>query len=68
MEEVNKLINSVITSLISKANGFKAYEQISRFRILSESFQNGIELSAKGEVKRKVISEKYKEDIDSLYA
>lgn len=68
LEEVNKLINSVITSLISKANGFKAYEQISRFRILSESFQNGIELSAKGEVKRKVISEKYKEDIDSLYA
>ena len=68
IEEVRLLINSEITTLISKAKGFKAFEQISRFRILSDSFQSGTELSAKGEVKRGVINEKYKEDINGMYA
>ena len=67
-KKVRLLINSEITTLISKAKGFKAFEQISRFRILSDSFQSGTELSAKGEVKRGVINEKYKEDINGMYA
>ncbi len=67
IEEVRLLINSEITSLISKAKGFKSFEQISRFKILAGSFQSGTELSAKGEVKRNVINEKYKEDINRMY-
>ena len=59
---------SEIAMLISKARGFKAYEQIARFCIIPESFEAGRELSAKGEVKRKVINEIYKDAIDGLYA
>ncbi len=68
IEEVQHLINSEIAMLISKARGFKAYEQIARFCIIPESFEAGRELSAKGEVKRKVINEIYKDAIDGLYA
>ena len=68
IEEVQSLINSEIALLISKARGFKAYEQIARFCILPEGFESGRELSAKGEVKRKVINELYKDAIDGLYA
>ena len=67
IDQVHQLINSEIARLISKPNGFKAYEQISRFCILPESFENGRELSAKGEVKRKAVNELYRKEIDGLY-
>lgn len=67
IDEVKSLINSEITQRVSKNNGFKAYEQISRFVILPESFKVGKELSGKQEVKRSYISEHYKKEIDSLY-
>lgn len=68
IEEVRLLINSEVTTLVSKAKGFKSFEQISRFKILSDSFKSGTELSAKGEIKRNVINEKYKDDINGMYA
>lgn len=41
IEEVRSLINQEIARLISKTNGFKTYEQVSRFALLSESFKVG---------------------------
>ena len=67
IDEVKSLINQEITRIVSKSNGFKAYEQISRFAILPESFKVGRELSGKQEVKRSVIFDLYKKEIDSLY-
>ena len=64
---MRSLINQEITRLVSKANGFKAYEQISRFALLPESFKVGKELSGKQEVKRSVVSDIYKKEIEALY-
>ena len=67
IDEVRSLINQEITRIVSKSNGFKAYEQISRFVLLPESFKVGRELSGKQEVKRSVILDLYRKEIDSLY-
>ena len=68
IEEVRSLINREIARLISKTNGFKTYEQVSRFALLSESFKVGKELSGKQEVKRNVVNDIYKKEIESIYA
>ena len=68
IEEVRSLINQEIARLISKTNGFKTYEQVSRFALLSESFKVGKELSGKQEVKRNVVNDIYKKEIESIYA
>lgn len=68
IDEVRSLINQEVTRLVSKVNGFKAYEQISRFALLPESFKVGRELSGKQEVKRSVVADIYKKEIESLYA
>ncbi|MGN1190133.1 MAG: AMP-dependent synthetase/ligase, partial [Candidatus Ornithospirochaeta sp.] len=68
IDEVRSLINQEVTRLVSKVNGFKAYEQISRFALLPESFKVGRELSGKQEVKRTVVADIYKKEIESLYA
>ena len=68
IEEVRSLINREIARLISKTNGFKTYEQVSRFALLSESFKVGKELSGKIEVKRNVVNDIYKKEIESIYA
>ena len=68
IDEVRSLINQEIARLVSKANGFKAYEQISRFALLPESFKVGKELSGKQEVKRNVVNDLYHKEIESIYA
>ena len=68
MEEVRHLIASEVMRLVSKERGFKAFEQVSRFRILPEAFQVGRELSAKQEVKRSEIQKLYKKEIESLFS
>ena len=68
MEEVRHLIASEVMRLVSKERGFKAFEQVSRFRILPEAFQVGRELSAKQEVKRSEIQKLNKKEIESLFS
>ena len=68
IEEIRSLINREIARLISKTNGFKTYEQVSRFALLSESFKVGKELSGKQELKRNVVNDIYKKEIESIYA
>ena len=67
MPEVEELINGEIQERISARNGFKSFERINRFRLLAKAFEVGDELSQKQEIKRHVISEKYKELIDKLF-
>ena len=67
MEEVRLLIASEIAAHVSRDKGFKAFEQISRFALLDESFQVGRELSAKQEVKRAEIQKLYKDKIESIF-
>ena len=67
IEEVKSLINSEIAKRVSKDKGFKAFEQVSRFTLLPESFKVGRELSGKQEVKRKTVAEMYSKEIEAMY-
>ncbi len=65
--EVRELIDSEISELVSPKNGFKPFERIFRFSILSEPFQPGRELSGKQEIKRHTINELYKKQIRAMF-
>ncbi len=67
LDEVKHLIDGEIHHIISRAKGFKTYEQISRFVLLSKPFQVGRELSAKQEVKRAEIQKLYHKEIESIF-
>ncbi|RKX77680.1 MAG: long-chain fatty acid--CoA ligase [Spirochaetes bacterium] len=66
--EVHSLISDEISSLISHANGFKMFERIARFTVLSKPFEVSRELSAKQEIKRHVIDKLYAKEIKSLFS
>lgn len=65
--EVHNLIDNEIKERISAKNGFRTFEQIMRFTILPKAFEVNRELSAKQEIKRFVISDMYKAEIDAMY-
>ncbi|MFP4363741.1 MAG: AMP-dependent synthetase/ligase [Spirochaetia bacterium] len=67
MDAVRELIQCEISERINTHNGFKSFEHIYKFAILKKGFELGAELSAKQEVKRHVIREKFKKEIESLY-
>ena len=62
-----ELIESEINRLVSAKNGFRGFERVYRFRVLAEPFKVGDELSAKQEVKRHVVAEKYRKQIDTIF-
>ena len=66
-EEVKALYTKEIGSLVSVSNGFRSCEKINRFALLPNSFQVGIELSAKQEMMRYKIAKKYEKEIASLF-
>lgn len=67
-DAVKALIGREIQTCVSVKRGFKLFEQVNRFCILTKSFEVGRELSLKQEIKRNVISELYRKEIDSLFA
>ena len=66
-EVVHELISSEVSNLINTRTGFKAFELIYRITLIPDDFEVGKELSAKQEIKRHVISERYKKEIDALF-
>ncbi len=66
--EVHDLIKSEIAEAVSTKNGFKNWERIARFAVVPGPFEIGRELSGKQEIKRHVISEMYKKEIDKIFA
>jgi len=65
---VLELIDGEIGRLISERNGFRPFERIFRFALLTEPFKEGRELSAKMDVKRHAVSQLYRKVIDPLFA
>jgi long-chain acyl-CoA synthetase len=65
--QVRTLFNQEIARLVNSQNGFRSFEQVSRFALLPAEFQIGDELSAKQEIKRHVIAEKYAREISRLF-
>lgn len=66
-EAVYKLLDSEIQERINPKNGFKSFERVNRFAIITKPFEVGVELSAKQEMMRYRISEQYKKLIDGIF-
>lgn len=66
-EQIIRTYKTEIDRLINPKTGFKIYEQINKFCLLTKPFEIGVELSAKQEVMRFKVSQLYKEEIDKLF-
>jgi len=66
-ETIQKLYNGEILDLISPKNGFKLFERIGKFKLITKPFEVGVELSAKQEIMRFKINELYKKEIESMF-
>lgn len=67
-EDIQKLFETEISSLVNSKNGFKMYERINKFALITKPFEVGVELSAKQEIMRFRINEIYKKEIDAMFA
>jgi long-chain acyl-CoA synthetase len=66
-EAIRELIDSEVDERVNARNGFKGFERVFRTALLAAPFEVGRELSAKQEIKRHVIAEIYKKQIDALF-
>lgn len=66
-EETYKFLDSIVRDIISAKNGFRAFERIPRFALLSKPFEVGRELSAKQELMRYKISEIYAKELKAVF-
>lgn len=66
-EIVHKLYENEIGNLINSKTGFKMFERINKFVLISKDFEVGVELSAKQEIMRFRINELYKKEIESMF-
>ncbi len=65
--EAQKVIGQEIKSLVSAESGFKSFERVQDFRLLPKAFEVGNEMTNLFKLKRHVITERYKKEIDSMY-
>lgn len=65
--EVQKKIAKEIKHSISGEMGFKSFERVPDFRLISKPFEVGDELTNLFKLKRHVITEKYQDLIDDMY-
>lgn len=66
-EEVQKLYEGEIANLVSAKNGFKMFERVAKFTLITKPFEVGVELSAKQEIMRFRINELYKAEIAKMF-
>lgn len=67
-EDISKLYDSEINSLVNPKTGFKMFERINKFALITKPFEVGVELSAKQEIMRYRLTEIYKEQIEKIFA
>lgn len=65
--QVQETIAKVIKTEISAENGFKSFERLPDFRLISKPFEVGDELTNLFKLKRHVITEKYSHLIGQMY-
>ena len=66
-EYMQTLYAGEINGLINSKNGFKMFERINKFVLITKPFEVGVELSAKQEIMRFRIGEIYAKEIASLF-
>lgn len=67
-QKVLDLYKKEIKTLNSNANGFKSFEQVSPFFLITKPFEVGDEMTNLLKLKRHVITEKYKDQIKKIYS
>ena len=67
-EDIQKLYENEISGLINPKNGFKMFERINQFALITKPFEIGVELSAKQEIMRYRLTEIYKDQIAKIFA
>ena len=67
LPEVYELLDSEVHQLVSATNGFRIFERIFRYKLIPHEFAVNKELSHKEEVKRHVIADMYKREIEELF-
>jgi long-chain acyl-CoA synthetase len=65
--EARTLLNQEVQRLISKSQGFKSFERIGCWRILSKPFEIGEELTSTYKLKRHIITDRYHHLIQEMY-
>ncbi|MDR0487558.1 MAG: long-chain fatty acid--CoA ligase [Treponema sp.] len=65
--EINAIVASEVAERISPKTGFKPFERVFKFALLSVPFEPGKELSGKGELIRPRISTMYAKEIHRLF-
>ncbi|TGK52862.1 AMP-dependent synthetase/ligase [Leptospira bouyouniensis] len=66
-KEVIQKMETEIKSKINAQTGFKSFERVVGVIVIPKAFEVGDELTAKLSLKRHVITDKYKNEIESLY-
>lgn len=64
---IRELIGAEVGALVNRRTGFKGFELIYHTALVPDDFEVGRELSAKQEIKRHVISERYQTTISGLF-
>ena len=65
--EINNIIEQELKEMINVKNGFKHFEKIFRFKLLSKPFEVGKELTQTLKLRRSVINEMYAKQIKELF-
>ncbi len=65
--DVRELFKREIREKVSSKNGFKNFEKVSNFYLLPKKFEPGDELTMTMKVRRNVVTDKYKKQIEELY-
>ena len=65
--QVQERIHEEIKARVNTKAGFKVFEQIFRFKILSKPFTVGEELTQTLKLRRAVVHERYRREIDKLF-
>ena len=66
-EEIQKLYDNEIQNLVNSKTGFKMFERVNKFVLITKEFEVGVELSAKQEIMRFRLNELYKNEIASMF-
>ncbi|MBI4640731.1 MAG: AMP-binding protein [Candidatus Tectomicrobia bacterium] len=65
--EILELFRHEINKLVSREAGFKAFERVTRFVLLTHEFTVGRELTHTLKMRRNVISELYQQEIEEMF-
>jgi long-chain acyl-CoA synthetase len=65
--EINEIIANELADLVGPRTGFKPFERIFKFKLLPRPFEQGRELSPKGELLRHQIAALYAREIHGLF-